>query len=120
MDGLLRRAIATYGIKNQEDVAIEEMSELTKALMKMHRYERSGKGNYYGLRMNIFEEIADVEIMLEQLKIIYDCKEATEAVKSAKLYRLEKRLNMGEFERRLMNEKPQEAEKTKSDSDSTV
>lgn len=41
---------------------------------------------------NVIEEIADVEIMIDQLKIMYGEK-AVEAVRGEKLERLEGRLN---------------------------
>lgn len=46
---------------------IEELSELTKEVCKAL--------NYNGNRKNIIEEIADVQVMLEQLKIIYQISE---------------------------------------------
>jgi len=61
--------INTYGTVSQIDMAIEECSELQKALLK-HR--RKPDGN---TRKNIIDEIADVQIMLEQLQIIYSCKD---------------------------------------------
>ena len=55
-------AIQTFGKNTQIVVAIEEMSELTKALTKKLR----GSQNLN----SIIEEIADVEIMLDQLKLM--------------------------------------------------
>lgn len=74
----LQAAIDTYGTDNQTDVAIEEMAELTQALIHNRR----------GRPANIPEEIADVEIMLEQLKIIHDCADEVEKQKDAKIKRL--------------------------------
>lgn len=81
-----KTAIDTYGKDKQLDVAIEEMSELTKAICKFKR----GQDNH----QQIVEEIADVEIMLEQLKMICDvrCSEL-EGVKYQKTERLAERLN---------------------------
>lgn len=61
----LRSALRTFGIKNQEDIAIEEMSELTKAIIKNRRY------NTEETKAGILEEIADVQIMLLQLMLHY-------------------------------------------------
>ena len=59
--------INTYGTRSQEDIAIEELSELQKAILK-HRRDANE------ITMSeIIDEIADVEIMIEQLKIIYSC-----------------------------------------------
>lgn len=69
---ILEKAVETYGTESQVDMAIEEMSELTKALLK---YRRALKGNtdisVSKAHSDILEEIADVEIMLDQMKIIY-------------------------------------------------
>ena len=59
--------INTYGTRAQQDIAIEELAELQKAILKHRRY-----GNKE-TEQDIIDEIADVEIMLEQLKIIYSC-----------------------------------------------
>jgi hypothetical protein len=83
--GVYERAISTYGPKMQKVVAIEEMSELQKELCKSLR----GQSN----RDAIVEEIADVEIMLEQLKLMYDCIQDVGKVKAQKIARLAKRLN---------------------------
>lgn len=60
----MKQAIVKYGKDAQIKMAIEEMSELTQALCKDFR----GKGN----AENIAEEIADVEIMIQQLQIIFN------------------------------------------------
>ena len=83
---ILTAAIEKYGEKAQEEVAIEEMSELIQAICHKHR----------GREHNIAEEIADVEIMLEQLKIINGCRNKVLLIKAAKILRLEKRLKGNE------------------------
>ena len=70
---VLERAIDTFGIDSQVDMAIEEMSELTKALLK---YRRSCKGDTSvadkdKLMGDVLEEMADVQIMLNQLYIMF-------------------------------------------------
>lgn len=82
---ILNNAIQTYGIDAQLDMCVEEMSELTKEICKKKR----GKNN----RNQIAEEIADVEIMLEQLKIMCNIsdKEVNNVV-FMKICRLEERL----------------------------
>lgn len=62
---ILIDALDTYGVKSQEEIAIEEMSELVKALIKNRRYTSEET------RADILEEIADVEIMLMQLILVY-------------------------------------------------
>lgn len=82
---ILEKAIEVYGADLQKQVAIEEMAELTKEICKDFR----GKGN----RDNIIEEIADVEIMLTQLMIMYDIKDwELSGEMASKLARLSERL----------------------------
>ncbi len=83
---IYQQAIETYGKDAQLKMAIEEMAELTQAICKSFR----GKDNLD----NIIEEIADVEIMLAQLKIIFEISQNKFCIKKAeKITRLEKRLN---------------------------
>ena len=81
---ILYSAVDTYGKDAQTKMAIEEMSELMKELCKNYR----GKQNIN----EIAEEIADVEIMLEQLKIIFECSLDVIRWKEQKMQRLEERL----------------------------
>lgn len=62
---VLQEAVAAYGTHAQVDMAIEEMSELTKALCKERRCGL-GQGSRAQAHANIIEEIADVVIMLAQ------------------------------------------------------
>lgn len=76
---ILETAIKVFGDKAQEDIAIEEMSELTQAILHNRR----------GRESNIPEEIADVLIAVEQLIIIHDCREEVNGIKYHKLMRLQ-------------------------------
>ena len=75
---ILQTAISVYGELAQEQMAVEECSELIQAICHKHR----------GRQHNIAEEIADVEIMLEQLKIINNCSETVEEIRKQKIDRL--------------------------------
>lgn len=79
------KAIKKYGIVFQMHIAIEEMSELTKELIKYLRDNDNVD--------KIAEEIADVEIMIDQLKILFGCWEKSEKIYDEKIKRLEKRIN---------------------------
>ena len=79
---ILKKAISLYGEKAQEQQAMEECAELIQAINHKHRHRVH----------NIEEEIADVEIMLEQLKIINDCRESVERIKEIKMKRLYQRI----------------------------
>lgn len=85
---LLTRAIRVYGEPAQIDMAIEEMSELTKALCKVKRAH--GGPETTAAIGNVIEEIADVQIMLDQLRIIFGSDAGAE--EEAKLERLAGRL----------------------------
>ena len=113
---ILQAAINRYGEENQCDVAIEEMAELTKALCKCKRLENaypnitsdllacSGvlarnvdfEKAVESLKGDIAEEIADVYIMLEQLTMIFDCKQRVSAIAREKIRRLKARIDNGD------------------------
>lgn len=83
-----------YGLKPQSDLLVEEMSELIKALSKYHRimntdYQKPSKPiSEEEITMNIAEEIADVEIMLEQVRYLFDIPYDTiEDIKEKKVKR---------------------------------
>lgn len=81
---VLRRAIATWGAGAQMVMVCEEMAELQKELCKNLR----GSGN----EMAIAEEIADVEIMLDQMKILFGISRNVAVCRSQKIERLARRL----------------------------
>lgn len=80
----LKLALDTYGAEAQTLVAFEEMAELEKELCKHAR----GRDN----RDAITEEIADVLIMLEQMMLLHDCKDAVADFRRRKIKRLAERL----------------------------
>ena len=80
------RAIRIYGENSQVDVAIEEMSELTKAILKYRRAENKNKNEAEYLEDNIIEEIADVQIMLDQMRIIFGDTSSQEEYKLNRLW----------------------------------
>lgn len=67
----LNTTVETYGNDAQEDMAIEECSELIKAILKFRRSNAKDSD----LRDAVIDEIADVQIMLTQLGIIFNCVE---------------------------------------------
>ena len=78
------RAINTYGEQPQVDMCIEEMSELTKELLKLRR--ESTQAGFQKRRENIKEEIADVQIMLDQMRIIFGDTSSQEEYKLNRLW----------------------------------
>lgn len=81
---ILEAAIDTWGPEMQIIVAIEEMSDLTKALTKYIRADDAAT-----IVTNIREEMADVGIMLNQLSLIFG-DTAEEEIR--KLNRLRRRI----------------------------
>lgn len=73
--------IKTYGGNAQHVVAMEECAELIKAISK---YLRRGDVDDID---NLIEEIADVEIMLEQLKFIHCIDRRVNTAKEDKIKR---------------------------------
>ena len=90
----LRSFVKHYGYIKQMEVAVEECSELIKAIMKYMRNDAhmSPKNISTGHITAIIEEIADVEIMLEQLKIIFDCEDEVEDEVTYKITRQVERM----------------------------
>lgn len=62
------RAIEKWGKDNQKLVVVEELAELSKELTKMLRVDAQHDLG------NIAEEVADVEVAIELLEVIYDVK----------------------------------------------
>lgn len=85
VDTLYAEVLETKGATNQKIKAIEEMSELTKEIAK----DLQGIGDTDHLLL----ELADVEILCEQLRLIYDQDgHATDDYKTKQLQRLADRL----------------------------
>jgi NTP pyrophosphatase (non-canonical NTP hydrolase) len=84
----IEKAIETYGVDMQLNIAIEEFSELIKEICKNKR----GRDNVD----NITEEMADCYIMLKQLEIIFDIDfEDIRHIINNKIDRLKCRLEEG-------------------------
>jgi predicted enzyme involved in methoxymalonyl-ACP biosynthesis len=75
-------ALALFGKESQLDMVVEEMAELTQAIMHARRSNRTIA------HTDLCAEIADVEIMLEQLTRILDCKDEVLKQKEHKLLKL--------------------------------
>ena len=86
---ILRRAIFEYGEQSQTDMMMEEMSELTKAILKRRRCPSDETNE------NLLEEMADVQIMLDQMYLMYG---RPLNYRKEKLLRLAERLGMVTYE----------------------
>ena len=104
---IMTRAIQHFGETAQIDMAVEEMAELTKVICKV---KRAQAGAEMGAAVeNVVEEIADVQIMLDQLRLIF--ARSTDEVEEDKLRRLLARINSWKESklRRWMCEQEREA-----------
>jgi NTP pyrophosphatase (non-canonical NTP hydrolase) len=96
-NALYRRAIEQNGWESQADSIVEEAAELIHAICKHKR--KAAKGEFSGERLDaVIEEIADMQIALDQAKLIYcgrspGAEKAFEAVKRRKLEKLAAKLD---------------------------
>lgn len=67
-----------YGINPQLDQMQEECGELIVAINKRKRYGKSEQ---------VIEEMADVELMLEQVKYLLKCDDKVQEIKQKKIER---------------------------------
>lgn len=80
-----------YGFDSQSHMLIEEMAELAQAINKLYR--STGTHGYptdktlEEVANNLHEEIADVEICLEQLTHLLHCRATVDAWKEKKVER---------------------------------
>ena len=79
---LYTKALEKWGADSQVDMLIEEMAELTQALLHIRRANKKVTVE------ELSDEIADVEIMLEQVKVITDCDYLVECSFEKKLKKL--------------------------------
>lgn len=81
---IFEAALSLWGSDIQRIITIEELSELQKELCKSFRFGAD--------RPHIAEEIADVQIMLEQMMILYECRDDVAIWRQKKVSRLRERL----------------------------
>lgn len=84
-------AIEKYGSDCQIWKAVEEMAELTKELCKVQNSRQVG-----ATRESIVDEIADVTIMMEQLRLIFNVNDDVQERIDFKVQRLAGRIGMEE------------------------
>lgn len=84
---LYMRSIKLWGVESQVRMAFEEMGELTQAICKMQR------GCTLQRYRNLCEEIADLEIVMGQIREIFNVDEdLVNKYKEEKLERYKKKL----------------------------
>ena len=87
---ILKKAIEHYGEAHRIDKAIEEMSELTKALLKLRYAEKDYEKEI--LQEAVAEEIADVSIMIRQLRMIFNFDGTILCYEDEKVRRLQRQI----------------------------
>lgn len=80
----LGQAVDTWGEDVQIDIALEELGELVTALSRLRRHRVT--------EADVAEEIADVQIMLDQMQIVFD-EPDVDAEIERKINRLRDRLD---------------------------
>ncbi len=77
-----------YGLEEQALQCIEEMAELTQAINKVRRHYSNDNIE------NMIEEMADVQVMLNQLIYLTDSRNEVKAIMAQKIQRQLERLGM--------------------------
>ena len=90
-ENLYRRAIKLWGEEAQINMVADECAQLIKAIMKMKR-----TGDVKKQLHNFIEEVVDVEIMIEQMKILLEDSEIYFDTRERKIYGLKFKLDEGE------------------------
>lgn len=84
-----------FGYEQQKNMLIEEQAELIQALNK---FDRKGTEESFN---NIIEEMADVELMIDQVRYLLDIsKEAVEEIKAEKVKRTLLTIELIKYNRR--------------------
>ena len=95
-DERIQEIVLRYGYDAQSRQCIEELAELTQAINKFWRknlgcgcetLEEAGVDRESECYINLVEEIADVEIMLEQMKEMLHCGDKVAKIREEKLER---------------------------------
>lgn len=98
---ILLDALEHYGERAQVDMILEEMAELSKALLKLRRAQKFREPGQRLLMEDVAEEIADVQIVLDQMKLLFPGWETWMQKKLQRLEeRIEKERTKGAVERR--------------------
>jgi hypothetical protein len=84
---IYEEVVKKCGIEHQLIICIEELSELQKEICK---YLRTGEH-----LQELAEEMADVEICLDQIQLYFHLCKEVQKQKAGKLIRLEERLKAG-------------------------
>jgi hypothetical protein len=98
-EDLFKQAWTKWGSIPQMMMLVEECSELQKAVLKALRkldYISSDISKDAEIEASIVEEIADVQIMIDQLVLILKLKDKVMIARESKINRLQMRLRRSE------------------------
>lgn len=85
---IYKKAMYKWGFPSQVMILMEEAGELIQAASKLCRK----KEGTYNKKIVFLEEIADMEIMIEQFKFFFQAHKIVDQIKEKKLKRLKKLL----------------------------
>lgn len=89
---LYKKALTMKGEESQVTITIEEMAEAIHALSKYKRL-KEGLCDEEKVMYNIISELADVQVMIEQMIVSFNNEDLFSRVRTEKLNRLRERLN---------------------------
>lgn len=92
MNEAIRKIADHYGLNAQLNVATEELAELIQAIARFRRVNENDMLELARRKNLVAEEIADVEVMLAQIKYLMKIDERVEAVAKYEIERQLKRM----------------------------
>lgn len=95
MNENIKKIAEHYGYDSQSHMLIEEMAELAQAINKLYRAQGNGQPTDIDIKEaldHIHEEIADVEVCLDQIKWLLGCEADVGRWKAIKVARQLKRI----------------------------
>ncbi len=95
-NSLYEKSLKKWGFDFQLDMVVEECAELIKAVQKSKR--KSNSETFQERMESIVEEAVDVDLMIEQLKLMIPVRDFWERMKARKIRRLKAMLNEEEVE----------------------
>ena len=88
---IYKKAVEKWGIDSQMAMMVEECAELILAIQHLYRFKRPE--TYQDRLERVIEECVDVDLMIEELKIITQHPHLWDQMKFQKLERLRKLLD---------------------------
>ena len=98
MKDKIKRIANHYGLAKQQRQLAEECGELIQATSKYMRFQETSYASTvdWSYLQNVIEEIADVEVMLDEIKHLLNISdEAIEGIKEKKVDRQLERISKG-------------------------